>query len=382
MQIKRLVSSNEIFGSSPPAVLVGEHMFPKVNAGILLPPETGDTTIFDAPKTWYQQKMGLEDIFQYRVSLINAKKRFETTSARNPDRHLEMIQEIAASSIHLDTEVLLKDKPRMAVYFDPHAPPHGPTGILEKARITENPKIERKVDYVISDTDLKAAKAITTLYKDGYDVYHISKILSVGLLGMKIQRKLVPTKWSITATDSIIINTLLKEVRQNNLISEFRIYEGNYLGNYFEVVLMPTEWMFEQIEMAVPGGPLTKEKSEPIITSDYEFYWGRKTYAENVAGGYYAAEVAVLDFLNSIKRQAGVLIVREIRPEYYAPIGVWKVREIVRDALKNKPIICGSIDEAIRRIDNLFMTKSNVWKKHSKILDNISHQRKLTQFLK
>src|SRR3989338_3449478 len=382
LQIKSLITSNEIFGSSPPSVLVGEDQYPKINAGVLLPPETGSTAIFDAPKTWYQNKMGLEDIFQYRVSLVNAKKRFETTSAKNPDRHLSMIQEIAASSLSLDTEVVLKNKPRIALYFDPHAPPHGPTGLIEKARITENPKIERKVDYIISDADLKATKAVISLYKDGYDVYQISKILSVGLLGMKIQRKLVPTKWSITATDSIIINNLLKEVRQNNLINELRIYEGNYLGNYFEIILVPTQWMFEEIEMAVAGGPWTKEKSEPIITADHEFYWGRKTYATNVAGGYYAAEIAVLDYLNSIKRQAGILIVREIRPEYYAPIGVWKVREIVRDALRNKPIVCDDINQVIRRIDSMFITKSNTWKKHSKILDSMFHQKKINQFIK
>lgn len=382
LQIKSLITSNEIFGSSPPAIVVGEDQYPNINAGILLPPETGDTMIFDAPKAWYQQRMGLEDIFQYRISLVNAKKRFENTSARNPDKYLGMIQEIAASSLSLDTEVTLKNKPRIALYFDPHAPPYGPTGLLEKARITENPKIERKVDYVTSDTDLKAVKGVNILYKEGYDVYHISKILSVGLLGLKIQRKLVPTKWSITATDSIIINNLLKEVKHYNLINEFRIYEGNYLGNYFEIILVPTQWMFEQIEMAVAGGPWTQGRKEPIITTDYEFYWGRKTYAENVAGGYYAAEVAVLDFLESIKRQAGVLIVREIRPEYYAPIGVWKVREIVRDALKKKPIIVENINEAIRRIDTLFMTKSSTWKKYSKILDSIYNQKKLSQFIK
>ena len=240
-------------------------MYPKINAGILLPPETGNTSLFDAPQTWYQKRMSLEDVFQLRVSLVNARQRFTINSARDPDRNLQMIQEIAAASASLDTEVVLQKIPRMAVYTDPYTAPYGPTGELEKARLTDNPKIERKVDYIISDTDYKAQPAVLDLYKHNQDVYSISKILSVGLLGMKIQRKLVPSKWSITATDSIITNQMLNEIKQFDSISEYQVYENNYMGNYFEIILLPTAWMYEIIEMAIPGGPLTKSLTQPIM---------------------------------------------------------------------------------------------------------------------
>lgn len=380
--LKNRITSNEIFGSTPPSLIVGEYAYPKVNAGILLPPVTGNTSIYDSPKTWYQKRMSIEDVFQFRIALINARKKFQVSSAVNPDRDLEIIQEIAASSTSLDTEVKLKKKPKIAVYFDPHAPPYGPIGLLEKANITENPKIDRKVDYVISDLDLKAQNAVLDLYQHGYDVYQISKILSVGLLGMKIQRKLVPTKWSITATDSIIANKLLKEVKEHQLINEYRLFEANYMGNYFEILLLPTPWVFEQIEMAVPGGVWVGKREEPIIISDHEFYWGRKDYASNVAGAYYAAKLALLEYLSSIKKQAGVLIVREIRPEYYAPIGVWKIRECVRDAMRTKPLFFNNLIDAIERINEMLIIKSSIWSKKSKIIDLVEHQRKIEEYTK
>ncbi len=382
MNIKRLITSKEIFGSTPPSILVGEAEYPKINAGILLPPETGDTSFFDAPKRWYQKRMSLEDVFQLRVSLVNARRKFPVSSAVNPDRNLEMIQDIAASSASLDTEVTLKKIPRMAIYFDPHAAPYGPTGLLEKAKLAENPKIDRKVDYIISDIDYKAQPAVLDLYKHGYDVYSISKIFSVGLLGVKIQRKLVPTKWSITATDSIVTNQLLKEVKQFSSISDYRVFENNYMGNYFEIILLPTSWMFEIVEMAVPGGPWTKEYHKPIIASDHEFYWGRKDYASNVAGAYYAGKLGVLEYLKKIRRQAGVLIIREIRPEYYASVGVWKIRETVRDAMQNKPLVFNIFEEAVQRIDAMMITKSQFWKSYSSIYDNIFHQKKLKEFVR
>lgn len=380
--LKAKITSNEISGATPPSILVGEHAYPKVNVGLLLSPETGDTSIYDAPKTWYQQRMSIEDVFKLRLNLLNAKRKFGIDNATKPDKYLDMLQQVAASSVSLDTEVILRKKPRLAVYFDPASAPYGPEGILEKMEITENPKIDRRVDYIISDLDLKAQPAILDLYKHGYDVYNISKILSVGLLGIKIQRKLVPTKWSITTTDSIIINKLLDEVKQHQSINEYQLYESNYMGNYFEVLLMPTQWMFEMIEIAVPGATWMEGRNMPLIGSDYEFYWGRKTYASNVAGGYYAAELAVLEFLSNIKRQAGVLIVREIRPEYYAPIGVWKIRECIRDAMKQKPILLDSIEQAIKRIDEKFITKNNIWKPKSKIMSYMKNQKNIKQFLK
>jgi len=378
--LKSKITANDIFGATPPSIMVGEHAYPKVNVGILLTPERGDASIHDAPKIWYQLKMSIEDVFKLRLNLVNARKHFNVDLATKPDRYLDAMQQIAASSLSLDTEVKLTKKPLISLHFDPSSAPYGPVGTLEKVEITDNPKIDRRVDYIISDTDYKAETAMLDLYKHGYDVYNISKILSVGLLGVKIQRKLVPTKWSITAADSTIIKFLLHEVKENQQISEYQLYEANYMGNYFEILFIPTPWMFEVVEIAVPGAAWMQGRKAPIITSDHEFHWGRKTYAENVAGGYYAAELAVLEHLSSIKKQAGVLIVREIRPEYYAPIGVWKVRECVRDAMSKKPLVFNNLSEALKRIDSLFITKSDFWKRESKILEYIKNQKSLKQF--
>ena len=135
--------------------------------------------------------------------------------------------------------------------------------------------------------------------------------------------------------------------------------------------------MFEVIEIAVPGAEWMLGNKQPIIANDYEFYEGRKDYAKNVAGGYYAAEIAVLEYLKKIKRQAAAIVMREIRPEYYAPVGVWKIRECLRDAFSKKPIIVSSLKEAIERVDKNFVVKSNVWKEKSVLIKFLEEQRTL-----
>jgi len=370
----------EIFGSSPPSVLVGEWRYPKINVGLLLPREQGDTAIYDAPKQWFNSKYSIEDVFKLRLRLFNAKKVYGVRDAVKPDRHLQAIQETAASGSSIDAEIVFKKKPFFALNFYPFSPPFGPSGLAKKIELTENPKIERKIDYAISDVDLKAEDAVVWLYKEGYDVYALAKILSVGLLGMKIERRLVPTRWAITAVDSIIIKHLLQQVKAYPLITEYRLFESSYMGNYFEVILLPKVWMFEVIEIAVPGAEWMLGKKKPIIASDYEFYEGRKDYAQNVAGGYYAAEIAVLEYLNKIKRQAGAIVLREIRPEYYAPVGVWKIRECLRDAFNQKPMVFSSITDVIKRIDERFIVKSSTWKEKSVLIKFLEEQRTLKGF--
>jgi hypothetical protein len=38
--------------------------------------------------------------------------------------------------------------------------------------------------------------------------------LSIGVLGLKKDKKLVPTRWAITATDDILAKKLLEKVKQ------------------------------------------------------------------------------------------------------------------------------------------------------------------------
>ena len=54
------------------------------------------------------------------------------------------------------------------------------------------------------------------LYNSGIEISKIQKCFSIGMLGKK--RKLVPTKWSITATDDIISKSIVEEILENSLI--------------------------------------------------------------------------------------------------------------------------------------------------------------------
>lgn len=54
--------------------------------------------------------------------------------------------------------------------------------------------------------------------------------------------------------------------------------------------------------------------------------------------------------MDSIGRSGACLIWRDIGPEYWAPVGVWLIRETVRQAMKNGPKEFDNLGQAIQYV--------------------------------
>jgi len=366
-------NAKDFTGSSPPGIFVGRAFYPKIYVGILAPPQHQDSAILDFPEKWYEEKASIEQILNYRGQLIYS--RFKTSSVKRPfGKLVDVTQELAMAKKPADVEIHLKKNPRFTFSFDGFAQPIGNPAPIDSAVLAENPSVEHRVDYIISDQDLKAQNAVVELYQHDLPVSRIQKIFSAGLLGLPIQRKFVPTRWGITAVDDILGKILLEKIKDYQEVNEILLFQNEYLANHFEILLIPGNYQFEFIECW--------DLNKPVITisSDYESYFGRKDYASHTHGGYYAARIAALEYLDKIKRQATALVVREIKPEYYADVGVWKVRETVRDAF-NKP--CekfDSVGQAVKRICER-MVIGNRWMMKSELLKTLKEQNKITKYL-
>ncbi len=191
----------------------------------------------------------------------------------------------------------------------------------------------RPVKKTLEDDDWQAEGAMTYLYRRGFDVYDIREILSAGALGQGENRRLVPTRWSITAVDDTIGKYLRGTLRNATSIDETQVWYNEFMGNRFWIVLTPGQWEYELVEMKAPGSVWN-----PTVDSGYwlasasEGYEGRTGYVDETAGAYYAARLGVLEHLAEEGRQAKCLVLREVTDEYWAPVGVWQIRESVRNA--------------------------------------------------
>jgi hypothetical protein len=243
---------------------------------------------------------------------------------------------------------------------------------LHRAILEENPKVEKKVDYLTSDYDVKAVDAIKELYTSRIINSHLNKLLSAGLLGVKIQRKMVPTRWAITAVDDILSKSLLEKIRYYPELQEFQIFHSNYNGNYYEFLLLPGSWAFEVIEAWTISSGMG-------FSQDYESFFPRKNYADNVTGAYYANRLAVCEYLEKTKKQASVLVLRYISSDYYAPLGVGILRELSRKAFQNQPETPVSKEEAFKIMQKRFPAENLIEK--SVILREYKKQKKLSSWI-
>jgi len=376
--------NKEDFFSSSYSVFVGRYGYPNVNVGILSPPQQSeDSWLHDAPIHWADHNFKIGQIIDLRGSLINSRFHSNILDARKQNKFLEIGQELSMASRPADIEVNLDQKPKFRLNTNAYTLPMGPNAKLKEADLTENPKIPTKIDKVVSDTDLKATEGLTLLYSKNVDENVLTKILSIGNLGLKKDRKLVPTRHSITAVDDNLGKELINQIKRYSETS-YLAYFGGYLGNNFLILFFPEVWSYELFEMYMPKSSWNIS-SEIQHMTDYEPYEGRKTYAESCGGGYYASRLPTLEKLSKLKRQASVLVLRFIDGSYWCPLGVWVVRSGVRKALSTKPLEFGSKELMIEYAKKLIKRKYNhnigyIFDR-SILLRNIKNQSKLSKFL-
>ncbi len=372
-----LINSEDIAGASPPSVFIGRIGYPYVYAGPLVPPVQEDTSLYDLPELWFGKT--IDEIVGFRSMLVRGKHRVHVKKFEEAGKIIEKTRELALASKPVDVELTLKKKPRGFLVLDDEVQPFGPSAPIRDLNIG-NPYWDHHVEKAYDDTDLKAAEAVLELYNKGVFITKIQRAFSVGAFGLKKNRRLVPTRWSITAVDSIVSKALMEKVKQFPELSEYRVYESRYLDSVFEVLMIPARWSYETIEAWYPGTVWNQYGRNVFLYSDWEDHKGRITYAE-IGGCYYAARLAVCEKLVDEKRQATVIIFREAHPGYIMPVGVWNVRETVRNAMKQKPLVYNTLSEALKRVASQLRIPLKRWIQNSELLQNILFQRRITDFL-
>ncbi len=359
-----LFSSDSISGTSPPSVFVGSYNYPKVFVGPMVPPIHGDTSLLDSPERW--KGKSLEEIVNFRLNLVRG---IQKTSINQTDgRYIENLQEVTMSSKPTDTDLIFQKTTSSSISLDGESAPFGPIGEIKSAKFSGISSV-KSIEKAFYDKDLKAQDAVLNLYNSGIEISKIQKCFSIGMLGQK--RKLVPTKWSITATDDIISKSLTNEILDYNLIDSCRVFSYEHLGNVFSIVLFPHRWIYEMIEAWYSNGILG-------FGSDNEDARGIN-HPPAIAGAYFAAKLGVVEYLAKKKIQAGVVILREIRPEYAIPVGVWQVREGIREAMKQNPVMADTFEDAVHLASNKMSISKSEWLSHGNI-SKLMRQKILSDF--
>jgi DNA repair protein NreA len=369
------LSLDTIDGSSPPSVFVGSYGYPKVRIGPMIHPLHGDTTILDRAELWTGKS--IEEIANYRLSLVLGTMNVNIHDISS--RYLENMQELAMSERPAESEVTFEKKPlanvemQKELRLDHEATPFGPAAPLRAFKVSSL-SADQRIEAAYYDTDLRAADAMMKLYRQRVEMSIIHRVLSMGMLGVKKKRKLVPTRWSISATDDMISGMLVKEIEMNPSIDLFEVTRYSHLANHYSVILIPDDmWNFEMIEswFTSQGQMATGIDNEDERALNHN---------PTIAGAYFAARLAVAEQLAHRHKKAAAIVLREIHPKYIMPLGVWQIRQGIREALKKPPQKFERFDDAMSfACSYMSLSKKEVAQK-SWLWKSLKNQTKISDF--
>jgi hypothetical protein len=366
------MASKTLSGSTPPSVFIGRYGYPNVKVGPMIPPFHGDTTVLDKPEMWLGKNF--EDIVNYRLSLVRGVSDVSVYSTSG--RYIESLQELAMASKSAESEAIFEKRPIADIEQEKdlgESAPFGPIAPLKSFK-TASLSVDKRLEDAYYDKDLHAAEAVVDLYQEGVEVSRIHRVLSTGMLGLKKKRRLVPTRWSITATDDIISVSLVKSIVFYQQIDHFEVYKYSHLGNHYSVILIPDDiWSFEMKEVWFDNN------GNIGMGMDFEDARGLDHYP-SIAGAYFAARLGISEHLSKRRRKAAALALREIHPDYVMPVGVWQIREGIREAMKTKKSEFETFEKALNFACTSLSTSKKEWIRGSKIF-KLNEQRRITDFL-
>ena len=364
------VEINDVIGDSPPSVFVGQWGYPKVRIGPALPTQRGDTAIYERPDQW--GKMSIDDIAKLRFSLYRGYKVLPISAPSNPNNYLLELHDLILSSNPVFSEIEYSSTDRK-IDVSAESQPFGPGGYAKNfyhESSASNPRVE-KIYY---DTDLKAVDALELLYPET-SIYTIEKVFSAGMLGKSRNRKIVPTRWSITAVDKTLSDQLIEMIRSFPEVEGNLYFHYKRIGNEYYILIMPGDYSFEMIELWNNGSIWTGPR-ESDGEGDFEKP-GRMVINPKIGGAFFAGKLPILEFLRKKEKKGNILVIRLIDGDYTMPLGVWQVRENVKMAMQEETHL-DSIDQFFEIIR---MRRRVDLRAKSKTFEIVKLQRKITDYV-
>lgn len=343
MEAAARIESMEVIGSTPPTAIVGEKGYPSVPVIFGIPPGVrgDDAKVYDDPHGWWG-RLELSDILRLRGYQVSTLIRADVS---NPFKLYEKEIGVAAISTRpVDAEAVLKQLPRPVMRLDPFVGAAGPAAPAKELRITGNASPPRKLEKIIWD-DVSVQDAVSELIRGGVDTYSIIRAMSLGFLGRLRRRRMVPTRWAITAVDRAAVKHFLTRLRDMPSVDRVTVHELEYLMNRFYIVLYPGNYHVEWLEIWRPRTVLTERVPSSVIIYSRDYGTGRTSTLD---GGFDAARHGLARALYERGRKASAIIIRVIEPGYVVGVGNWHIRETVYRAVHSDGVAFERLRDAIK----------------------------------
>lgn len=319
-------------------------------------------------------KQGYKDIFQLKAKNILGSTQ-NTHIRKTTDRINQEIVDIYKSKKEIEFNSTFEHELKFdKILTNKMSGIMGSKNELQSLEATQNTKTSKQIEKY-STNDAKAKEAIIKLYEKGKNEQQIIHLLALGAFGVNINKKLVPSKWAITAYDRTIEHHLYKQIIKYNPINQYEVYYYQNKSDTHVNILLPDHYTGTHTE---DWANSHSSEWDGFNTDHYNHENKLPTINPLNAGGYYATKIALNEHLDKRKKQASAIMIRIIR-DYDVPLGVVFVRECVRESF-NKQIFKTT---SFKELNTFIKIKFPDHYKHfisSKVLEEQRKQTKLNNF--
>jgi hypothetical protein len=345
---------------SPPGICVKSGKYPMLDAGFLAAYEPLEhLSIYDYPDSW--QGLDRETIFSMRRYLYRFLLPVDARSMQ-PEGVIRALQEIALSvrpiALRVEGESLLPRRLRLRS----GQLPSSNDVMIKSIEFLSDPEIS-KVAERITDQDIPAAEGIWRLLDYDYSLDQVVRLMSIGLLGRKKTRRIIPTRSAYKATINAFIDRAVMELIESPNISSYEIYLGNLFGDRFVVLLNPGEARVDYLTIDASG----------TRTARGFAFEGLREWPTDPKTSVYSDHARFSLYRNLVRRKqrCHATIFHLSKDPRNQLLGPWIARAGVNEALASNPVNLDNKDNVFEVLETLLEPSFSVWANRTPLLNRL-----------
>ena len=360
LKLEYIPSSKHMTVFSPPGICVKSGKYPMLEAGFLASNEPLEhLSIYDFPEAW--QGLDRDTIFTMRRHLYRFLLPVDARSLQ-PEGIVKPLQEIALSvrpiAIRVEGESL---QPRRLQLRNGQLPSAGDVTIKSIELLSE-PEIS-KVAERITEQDIPASEGIWRLLDYDYSLDQVVRLMSIGLLGKKNTRRILPSRSAYKATINAFIDRAIMELIESPSVSSYEIYVSTLFGDRFAVLLHPGEARVDYLRMDLIGDNMTRGFA----------FEGLRQYPTDPKTSVYSDHARFSVYKNLVRRnqRCHATIFHLSKEPRNQILGPWVARAGIQETLSSEPIRLDNRNNAIELLETLLEPDFSAWAHETPLLDRL-----------
>jgi hypothetical protein len=345
---------------SPPGICVKSGKYPMLEAGFLASTEPLEhLSIYDFPEAW--QGLDRDTIFTMRRHLYRFLYPVDARSLQ-PEGVVRSLQEIALSVRPIALRVEGESLQLRRLQLRNGQLPSGNDVTIKSVELLSEPETS-KVAERITEQDISAAEGIWRLLDYDYSLDQVVRLMSVGLLGKKGTRRIIPTRSSYKATINAFIDRSVMELIESPSVTAYELYMSTLFGDRFAVLLHPGEARVDYLRMDIVRDRMTRGFS----------FEGLRQWPTDPKTSVFSDHARFSVYKNLVRRNqcCHATIFHMSKEPRNQLLGPWVARAGVQETLSSEPVKLDNKDNAVELLETLLEPDFSAWAHETPLLDRL-----------